>query len=188
MAIATDKNLTMKKLFILAGLLLMATVQTHGQRTIEKGGYLKDPNLDKFVGTWQGASSSDTLKVVFEKYKVYYEKPDAYMDLIIGWYKFIKDGRVVDDYLNRVGSSYKKRIFSGRTDDNKSTVLHLTVIDYKRDKSVNATFQLIQGQTDQAILKLQFSEGVYFYFDDEKPKNEVQTIPVPSTWKMRKIN
>jgi len=187
MAIVTDKINIMKKLVILAGLFLMAASHSYGQRTVEKGGYLKDPNLSKFAGTWQGTSGPDTLTIVFEEQKVYYEKPDVHMDRILGWHKYVEAGQEIESFLNLAGSSYESSTFSGATNDDNSNRLDLNVKDYKRDRILDATFQLNPGQPDQAILKLRVSQGVYFYFGDEKPKKDVRALPVPSTWKMEKI-
>ena len=176
------------KSLLLIGLIVALSHQAWAQRTVEKGGHITDEHLDKFVGIWQGTTGKDTLTIVFEKHKVYFKNPaDVYMDLILGWYKYIEGDLVVDDYLEQVGSpSIKKSFFNGNTDDNINE-LTLSFRDPKREKSMDATFRLVSTKSNKAVLKLSFSEGVYVYFGDEKSKKNVQTLPVPSTWEMKEL-
>lgn len=177
------KHLIMKKIFIIGLFLILSSVAS---AQVKKGDYIQDMNLQKFVGTWQWTAEQDTFTIIFEKEKVFFEDPGTHMDMILGWYKYVINGDTIDNSLNLVGSSLEKSNLSGTSDEDNPYKLNLTFRDPRGDEILRAKglFQIDSKNSDEAILKLHSNSGVLV--GESRPPNKTD-IPIPSTWKMKRI-
>ncbi|WP_430410939.1 DUF6705 family protein [Kordia sp.] len=76
---------------------------TQKKGSIPDGIYYKDidGDLDKYVGTWKYTNGTTSFTITFRKV-IQSFNGKWYDDLLVGDYKYVKNGVVIMDYLNRV--------------------------------------------------------------------------------------
>lgn len=139
----------------------------------------RDPFSDKFVGTWQWTSGTDTLTVILEK-QTDTSMPAKHNEVIAGWYRYVKNGRqkvsnleyagtsVTTDFLNDDEKTY---MFGGSHGPNR---LELYVPDMLIEKTEILTLTMLPGSTTQATWEL--SEGRCFYLG---PQGTIGKMTLP---------
>ncbi len=89
----------MKSLFVSFFILLSSCcTQIRGQIPAP-GANITHPSLDNFVGTWVWTNGTNSLVVQFKKVNYYYSNLDYHEDVILGCYKYIKEGELIEDNL-----------------------------------------------------------------------------------------
>ena len=63
-----------------------------------------NPELNKFVGTWQWTSGYDTVTVVLEKQTSQFVNGDS-REVLVGWHKYVKNGVPVESSIQHTGKS-----------------------------------------------------------------------------------
>ncbi|GLB53270.1 hypothetical protein NBRC110019_23100 [Neptunitalea chrysea] len=139
--------------------------------------YLKDVtnSFAPYVGTWQWCSGADTLTIEMAKYTMVYDTlglpPHYYRDVLVGKYRYVKDGYEVINTLNYpitntnifsahpVYTGSLVPIFGGRYRNDDYAGLFFE--DYLKDKSesMKLVLQLTQvGEPSKVQLILENSE------------------------------
>ncbi len=153
------------------------------------GGYGKNVNLQKFVGKWQWQSGDTVFVIALEKimlksklvaFKGYTE------DAIIGWHEFRVGEKVVESSLKFEGDKKEDgtyTILGGNLQDvNKLTVTSFR--DLSKNKSGDATLELLPGEKDKARWVLKEKEGIIFLFPGETYDH---TFTVPTNVVMERV-
>ena len=95
--------------------MVLSIVSLHAQRiitdvakegTLKNGDYLKAENFDniieKYSGTWEWSQGKDTFVLEIRCYKkLYMQFGDShyYGDFVFGWYKYIKNGKLIENFI-----------------------------------------------------------------------------------------
>ena len=159
------------------------------------GGYGKNVNLQKFVGKWQWQSGDTVFVIALEKimlksklvaFKGYTE------DAIIGWHEFRVGEKVIESSLKFEGGSFDDRThtisgglvyeFNSHITENKLTVTSFR--DLSKNKSGEATLELLPGEKDKARWVLKEKEGIIFLFPGETYDH---TFTVPTNVVMERV-
>jgi hypothetical protein len=126
------------------------------------GTHVASPNLDKFVGTWQWISGTDTVKIVLAKQNIYMPAPmDNTIETLVGWHRYVKNGIEVESslqYLNSTFNSGHHTLFGG--DISPTKIYFTTFKDITKNKQCNLYFTLLTGSVTQATWKLFESRGL----------------------------
>ncbi len=131
----------MKNILIILFILFSAN-KIKAQNYPQAGDYITNTNIDKFVGTWCWYSNTDTLILKLIKVKMNFTLPNYEKDLLIGVYKYVKAGILIEDYLPSFPSlisNFKLRkimLSNYETDDGPNLVIG-TLKDTKKLKLVN---------------------------------------------------
>jgi hypothetical protein len=64
---------------------------------------MTDNNSNKFIGTWQWTSGTDTLKIVLEKQIYTIPASGVSSENLVGWHPYIKNGILKQSSLQYVG-------------------------------------------------------------------------------------
>jgi hypothetical protein len=59
--------------------------------------------INKFVGTWQWVSNTDTVKIVLEKQVYNLQLTGVQSEILVGWHKYVKNGVVIENSMQYVG-------------------------------------------------------------------------------------
>ncbi|GLB53273.1 hypothetical protein NBRC110019_23130 [Neptunitalea chrysea] len=156
--------------------------------------YLKDVtnSFAPYVGTWQWCSGTDTLTIEMAKYSMVYDTlglPPHYRDILVGKYRYVKDGYEVINTLNYPITSsnvydlhpiYNKfwlsPIIGARYRNEDYVYLHFN--DYLKDKSepMKLVLQLtLVGEPSKVQLILENSE--HWAFSAAEHRDPEFTIP-----------
>ena len=153
------------------------------------GGYGKNVNLQKFVGKWQWQSGDTVFVIAFEK-SIRTVKTGGYKgyryDAIIGWHEFRVGEKVIESSLKFEGDKLEEgtyTILGGLIQDvNKLTVTSFR--DLSKNKSGEATLELLPGEKDKARWVLKEKEGIIFLFPGETYDH---TFTVPTNVVMERV-
>ncbi|CAM4218498.1 hypothetical protein SAMN06265348_107340 [Pedobacter westerhofensis] len=105
---------------VITSLLILFTLSIKAQLKdrIINGANVKNPSLEKFVGTW--TAKTDSLEVTFYFHKENFDFKSYKMDCIVGFHKFTNQNHVVSDNTNWKKGSIKEghNSFSGTNSKN----------------------------------------------------------------------
>lgn len=189
----------MKK-FLFISLLVLASSSLHLPALYAQGvdGNKADYKiLKKLVGRWRGVLGGDTLTVIFGPPRdIHFAKGpiDTTLVQVPGWYKYITNGNIVFNFLDRVGSFTKTyttlHVFFKKTSiiathikGHPDNIFSVSLDTPHRYVGVEGTFKLLPGQPNKAILKLRNTETTII---GPNKKNDLPKITI-TTWKMRRI-
>lgn len=175
----------MYRTILICLLFLITTTITYGQE-IKKGVYIQDSGLAKFEGTWVGTKGKDTLFIKFTERKVHFEGPDVYVDLILGWHSYTSKNRVIVDKLHQFGEGKDTATLRGGSNSSNPDILNLTFNDPNRESILRANFKI---NSSKGILKFEKPANFNWltFFKGKKESLEAGVLPIPSTWKMNKV-
>jgi len=179
----------MMRIIILIIAVLNITSVAFGQkRTIEKretgsfpekGDYVTDSGIDKFIGIWEWKSKNETFRVVLEKEeKFYFQKLDIYMDLLVVRHLYQKNGQTIEDNLS---VPFLKASNGGSLDDQS---VNINFKDISKSKNGRAKLKLLEGRTDEAIWTLTPKETIIV---DRKSPAPGPGFSVPTDVILKKI-
>ncbi len=156
------------------------------------GGYGQNPNLQKFVGTWQWQSGDTVFTIVLKKYISKSNKKtgrlkDYSKDAIMGWHEYIIGEKVVESSLKNIVNSPNKNTIKtmlGGSIDDVRKVTNLFFLDLSKSKNGIANLELLPGEKDLARWTLRETSGIKLLGPGEKPD---YTFTVPTNVVMKRI-
>lgn len=153
------------------------------------GGYGKNMNLQKFVGTWKWQSGDTVFIITLEKFisKVKTGGLKGYtFDAIIGWHELRVGNKVIESSLRFEGGKEEDGTFTilgGHIQDvDKLTITGF--IDLSKSKSGCATLEFLSGEKDKAQWILKGTPGVKILDVGQVPD---YTFTVPTNVIMERI-
>lgn len=182
---------------IIVLLSLFVSIGSLGQTkdSSNKEQYTKDPELAKYVGTWQWISDSTIFTIVLRQVKLHFSGTDQYKDVIIGWHSYVENGVLLESSLDRMPSApmmemedtlLDKVATISATTPTKPSMLTIYVKDLTRKRDLSGRLEFIPGKTDKAIWETEHRSKIEFYFKD-KPPAYMPWRTVPTGIVMRKI-
>ena len=145
------------------------------------GSNIINNNINKFEGTWQWISGTDTLILKLKKLNTSF---DTYTeDVLMGVHKYVKNGSVIEDALNRFDSitiNFKKRtalLYQNLGDDTSKVIGSLK--DLTKKKTNNLFLEYVAGTPPTIIWHLETTEGTFidpnFQYGLTMPKDIILT-------------
>ena len=180
----------MKIPILLISLLIFATFAANAQNA---GDYIKDDEIDKFVGTWEWKSGNDYFRIIISKQKL--EGPNFstgdrfHMDMAICWHIYVKNGITIDSSMDKANKTYTDAIeaiencsLSGSAHSQYLSILYR---DKQKDKFGNAKLTMLPGKSDEA--KWELREWSVAILEPNKPL-PIMGYTIPTDVIMKKIN
>ncbi len=167
----------MKKIILM--LLCIVSMQASAQRykTIKKGDYIKSSFIEQFVGTWEWKSGNDNLTIKFKKVKYHYKIMEIDRDILFGWLKYVKDGKVIENSIPNMGKDSSYTIVASEAERG---LLGVTFTDMNTKKTKTVVMELMPGDKRKAIWRIDpaYPLGI---------THENNGIPTGDRWMMEKI-
>ena len=137
--------------------------------------------INKFAGTWQWSNSSDTLIIKLSKVNRSFSEYTA--DVLIGVHKYVKNGVVFDDVLNKYDSIFLSRKMRTIQLTNYQSLDSSKVIgsvrDITKNKVNNLSLEFIPSTPPTLIWHLKTAEGTFidpnFQYGLTMPKDLILT-------------
>ncbi len=151
------------------------------------GSYRQDTALNKFVGTWQWVSGTDTVTIVFQKQKMYYPSPaNYYVDALVGWHKYTKSGKLIESYLGHSNTPFDQySTFIGNSNATNSLSVTLFSQDFLNHKGGEVYLTLVPNKTTQGQWNLHNKEGIKVSLPGQPPF--ITGFTLPTSMVMTKI-
>jgi len=142
----------------------------------QDGMYLKDIDniLGRFVGTWKWIDGNSSFEIVFTKGEMVEFPYGTYYDIIIGTYKYIRNGILIVDNLSQSYQGYAYPISGGFEQTNHNR-LNVGVIDYIKHKNATGYFELLSGTSPEQAKW--YVQGHGRILVDGEPSNQGFTLP-----------
>lgn len=82
--------------------------------TIKCSKYIKTPELAKFTGTWKWVQGNDSFEIILKKEKVFdiMIEYDSCIDRLIGFHRYIKNGKLIESTLEKKGANFDDKLHS----------------------------------------------------------------------------
>jgi hypothetical protein len=168
------------KILILIPIILVSCCKMIAQPPAP-GSNIINNNINKFEGTWQWISGSDTLILKLKKLNASF---DTYTeDVLMGVHKYVKNGSVIENSLNRFDSitiNFKKRtalLYQNQGDDTSKVIGSLK--DLTKKKINNLFLEYVAGTPPTIIWHLETAEGTFidpnFQYGLTMPKDIILT-------------
>jgi hypothetical protein len=128
----------------------------------QPGDYIINNDINKFVGTWQWAQGTDTLKLIFTKVKMYYAPPgNFHADALMGWHQYIKNGVLIESSFQLITSNptLANTTILGSTSTDPNEV-SFGIDDMAKHKRGHVDFKLQAGSLTAATWKLENYEDI----------------------------
>lgn len=141
-------KLLLKIKIVLLSLLFM---NSNAQKTFPKDGdNIKNPHIDKFVGTWTWKQGNSELVFVLKKINTkLIPTADIYGDVLYGFHKYVKDGKELENSLQYVNTDYKdkKHTLGAMGDILKPNEIQIGVLPMERKyRTLYANVEYINGK------------------------------------------
>jgi len=176
-------NMKAKKITIMGILVLMVQLAS-AQKPSVSIEIPKDINIslsDKYAGTWEWTSSNSSFTVVLKR-----NKPGEPMEYFLsGWYRYIKNGRVVINQLDKL-DSVKYAALAGSVLKGNDT-LKVAFTDETNGKLQRGTINFIDGSFSRINIKLKgknYREGISL----GKRKEYAEKVPENLNIVLKRIN
>lgn len=100
---------TMKHIILI--LLILVGGLVSAQTNFPKDGdNIKNPHIDKFVGTWIWSNGTESLEFVLKKKNILLPiGNNIRTDVLYGFHKYVKDGKELENSLQYVNTDYKDK-------------------------------------------------------------------------------
>jgi hypothetical protein len=151
------KYIKMKKVFILIILLSLISLRLSA-RFPEPGEYKQNPEIGKYVGTWEWANGTDTIRIIIKKMKLQTDIPNRdgqriiyYRDFAVGWHIYIKNGVVVESIMDKANMQF------ATSDEARQNSSFVTTNAYKT--KISGTFIDLSKDRKREMLVLKFVPG-----------------------------
>lgn len=128
---------------------------------------IANPELDKFVGTWQWNSGNDTVTLVLAKQTSNFPNGTS-REVLVGWHKYVKNGLVIESSFPHIGQSINDEniplgndleiTLYGFTKNPREIWFH-RFWDLTLHKNCHVFFKLMPGSLTQATWKLTNPDG-----------------------------
>lgn len=115
---------------------------------MKAGDHFPDPDCKKFAGIWLWKNRNNSFKLILRFEKVTYHMFDNITnDIIVGFHKFVKENRIVEDSTPYKLTAFKdnKSSLLGGTDSNNRNHLTGSIIHLSKDKSVKFDIEYIDS-------------------------------------------
>lgn len=183
----------MKTLPILT-LLLIGLHSPSLAQDFEKGDYIQNNDLERFEGNWVWTSQQDTFLITLRKTKVHIKRIDIHVDWILGWHRYIKNGKVIESSLDKVGSTVEEATIIGSQDDENKNTLKISFEDINRGKTTIAKLILSTNNPNTAVwhYEAQTHGGIRLIvltdstIAERAKRATLHKIPVPVSWEMKR--
>lgn len=139
--------------------------------------------INKFSGTWQWVSSSDTMILKVAKVQYYYsEAQQSSEDLLLGCHKYIKNGTPLESSLERydsVISNAPKRntIYCWNMDDMDSSLVEGIFKDITKNKRGELKLTYLNVNPPQLVWELKNTRGLSVTLPGDPPFDFNFTLP-----------
>ncbi len=123
---------------------------------IKPGHHHSDPDAKKFAGTWEWKKGNDSLTLILSFQKIEYKMlsiKNVTSDAIVGWHKFVKNGKAIENSTPFKYSKYdkgKSTILSG-TKSYDRNILYGTIQHTSKNKLVNFKIKYIDANRIKLI-------------------------------------
>ena len=135
---------------------------------------LKNIKQQEFVGTWQWTRGKDTFTIKLIEDTFYLKYPDTLLHWILGWHKFVQDGKLLESSYEFTDSiKNKKTTIIGAV--NKG-VLICTFRDLSRDRSFRIEMKMLNRRHSKILWTSQFLEDIRINEPPSKIRGG-QTVP-----------
>ncbi|MEJ5993680.1 DUF6705 family protein [Pedobacter sp. Du54] len=114
----------------------------------------RQPDLEKFYGTWVYEKDSQYFKIVLEKY-TFNNTPATGMEFLGGNHLFKKNGKVIDE---KSDSDNLNSIHSGNLIRPSKNIISFRFREYRRAVMSRGTMEYIDGPTPSILWKLNPNE------------------------------
>jgi len=119
--------------------------------------------INKFEGTWQWVNGNDTIIIKLKKFNTDFSNYQK--DVLFGVHKYVKNGTIIHDALNRFGSiglNYKKStvLLSNELGTDTSKV-DGNIKDLTKKKINNLILEYVAGTPPTIIWHLETAEGTF---------------------------
>lgn len=172
----------MKKILI-TFILLFSFSLAFGQVT-KNNVYLKSEGLEKFDGRWEANSGKYSITFIFQSKKRPIEGfKNAFRDISLGWYQYSINDNLIYDNLSNIGSELENADLVANIGD-KAKILNIYMVDQKRGIGLIGELKLSPVNPTLGVLKLRSSQGVRI---NQKEAETDNLLPIPSTWKIEKV-
>ncbi len=146
---------------------------------LKPGYHHLDPGAKKFAGIWEWKKGNDSFMLILSFQEVEFKRylKGVTADVILGWHKFVKNGKVVEDstpfkYSNFCKGKWTILSGSGMLDKN---LLEGTIQHKSKKKSVN--FKIKYIDTDHIKLVTVFNIPGTKVSTDEHPYDSSISLP-----------
>lgn len=163
-------------------ILTYLSINSFSQNQIKNGDYIKNDNINKFVGSWQWISGDTSFIIVLEKEKktLKSDKATINTDAIKGWHKYLINGKVIENTV----SSDTESITGMIAQDGNESKLTIFFNDITKSKSGRATLEFLPGKKDKAQWILKGTPGVKILDVGQVPD---YTFTVPTNVMMERV-
>ena len=159
---------TIFKVFILTVILSSTSIAVMAQA--ESNTYEQNPEIDKFVGTWEWTSGNQKFQLVIDKQKLDYSDEifiNYYIDEAVVWHSYTINGQVVSSSMGNVNTKFtnvneaiKNTVISGEGTSSTNR-LNLMFNDKIKHKLGKVSIELLPGKTNEATWKLRGIGTIY---------------------------
>ncbi|MCX6319705.1 MAG: hypothetical protein NTW29_20670 [Bacteroidetes bacterium] len=168
------------KLFVLISVILAGCCRMIAQPPAP-GSNVVNNNINKFEGVWHWVNGNDTL--ILKLKKINKQFGDYTEDVLLGVHKYIKNGLVLDDALNKYDSMvlyYKKStVLLYQNQDTDTSKVFGSIKDLTKKKTNNLFLQYVNGTPPTIIWHLETAEGTFidpnFQYGLTMPKDVILT-------------
>jgi hypothetical protein len=160
--------------------------------------YVPEPELDKFVGTWEWTSANEKFQLIITKQKVYLDiqglKEYYYTDVPVAYHSYTKNGDVVSssiDKMNITATASSTIRMANKINGCLMMPDYITLSfldEGKNDKFGKVDFKLVQGKTDEATWDLFFRRPGSFVMGRPGITVVPEGYSIPTNVVMKKIN
>jgi len=145
------------------------------------GSYVYNHFLNKFEGNWMWVDGTDTLVLRMKKYNTLIS--DYHEDVLLGVHKYVKNGVVLDNSLDKFDSiaikHKKSSIFLYQLTGSDTSDISGSITDLTKKKRNNLTLKYTPGSPPAIIWHLETAEGVFidpnFQYGLTMPKDIILT-------------
>ncbi len=131
---------------------------------IKPGYHNSDPDAKKFAGIWEWKKGNDSFTLILSFQKIEYKRlsiKNVTSDAIVGWHKFVRNGKIIEDSTPFKFSNYDKgkwTILSG-TEEYDRNILSGTIQHKSKNKSVRFEIKYIDANHIK-LIKVFNTQGV----------------------------
>lgn len=149
----------MKNILILLIIVLSFTTESRGQKPIANGTIFNN-YINKFEGTWQWVSNSDTVTIKLKKMTTKFVRPEnAFGEHLLGCHRYVKNGIEVESSLGKYDSLVNhnmqklRTIYAYNMEDMDTSKAEGSMRDISKQKRISVFFEYLSNTQIRMILK-----------------------------------
>ena len=171
---------------------LFFCVNIYGQK------YHQDPELDKYLGTWEWQSGNEKFTLIITKQKLLFDLVDEiiYFDYAVCWHSYTKNGQIIESTMDKLNA--KATVFRNAFDISGlvGNLMHNEYISFAYDdKKINKVgvvhLTMLPGKTNEATWQLAAKIGgdaMLVIVSPEDPPTPPIVYTLPKKMTLKKIN